>query len=72
MVCEEGIKVAALAVRDTQVLEICCAAGTLSDVGFESALEKAFRRQLGRSSVTSHVCATSQSCWVSTTASYMN
>ena len=29
------------------VLQICCSAGSLSDVGFESALEQAFGRQLG-------------------------
>ena len=41
------MKVAALAVREALVLEVCYAAGTLSDVGFESEMEQAFRRQLG-------------------------
>ena len=41
------MEVAVLAVREALVLEICYAAGTLSDVGFESAMEQAFRRQLG-------------------------
>ena len=44
---EEVGKNAALVVREVLVLQICCSAGSLSDVGFESALEQAFRRQLG-------------------------
>ena len=44
---EELGKNAALVVREVLVLQICCTAGSLSDVGFESALEQAFGRQLG-------------------------
>ena len=44
---EEVGKNAALVVREVLVLCICCSAGSLSDVGFESALEQAFGRQLG-------------------------
>ena len=44
---EELGKNAALVVREVLVLQICCSAGSLSDVGFESALEQAFGRQLG-------------------------
>ena len=45
--CEELGKFAALAVREVLVLQICCARGSMSDIGFESALEHAFERQLG-------------------------
>ena len=41
------MKVAALAVREALVLEVCYAAGTLSDIRFESAMDQAFRRHLG-------------------------
>ena len=44
---EELGKNAALVVREVLVLQICCTAGSLSDVGFESALQQAFGRQLG-------------------------
>ena len=44
--CEELGKFAALAVRDTLVLHICCSVGSMSDIGFDSALENAFERQL--------------------------
>ena len=44
--CEELGKFAALAVREVLVLQICCPADSMSDVGFESALEDAFQRQL--------------------------
>jgi hypothetical protein len=43
---EELGKAAALVVREVLVLEICCRAGSLSDVAFEAALEQAFQRQL--------------------------
>jgi len=43
--CEETGKVAALAVREALVLQICCTAGSLRDVGFKYALEQAFGRQ---------------------------
>jgi hypothetical protein len=45
--CEEAGKIAALAVREALVLEICCTAGSLSDTGFVAALEHAFGRPLG-------------------------
>ena len=45
-ICEDLGKFAALAVRDTLVLHICCSVGSMSDIGFDSALENAFERQL--------------------------
>ena len=44
---EETGKTAALVVREVLVLLLCSGPGELSDVGFESALETAFKRQLG-------------------------
>ena len=44
---EELGKNAALVVREVLVLQICCSAGSLTDVAFETALEQAFGRQLG-------------------------
>ena len=44
---EDIVKFAALAVREALVLQICCTRGSMSDIGFESALEHAFQRQLG-------------------------
>ena len=45
--CEAPAKVAALAVRETLILHICCSVGTMTDIGFENALETAFGRRLG-------------------------
>ncbi len=45
--CEELAKFAALATREVLVLHICCTSGSMSDIGFETALEHAFERQLG-------------------------
>ncbi len=44
---EELLKFAALATREVVVLSLCVARGSMSDIGFESALEHAFERQLG-------------------------
>ena len=41
------LKFAALAARVVVVLSLCGARGSMSDIGFESALEEAFERQLG-------------------------
>ncbi len=45
--CEELAKFAALATREVLVLHICCTSGSMSDIGFETALEHAFERELG-------------------------
>jgi hypothetical protein len=45
--CQDVAKFAALAVRETLILQICCSVGTMTDIGFENALETAFSRQLG-------------------------
>ena len=44
--CQELGKFAALAMRECLVLHICNS-GSMSDIGFESALEHAFEKQLG-------------------------
>ena len=44
--CQELGKFAALAMRERLILHICCNRGAMSDIGFESALEHAFERQL--------------------------
>ena len=45
--CQSLAKFAALAVRETLILQMCCSVGTMTDIGFEHALETAFGRQLG-------------------------
>ena len=45
--CQDLAKFAALAVRETLILQICCFVGTMSDTGFECALATAFNRQIG-------------------------
>ena len=47
LACEAPAKFAALAVRETLILHICCSVGTMTDIGFENALETAFGRRLG-------------------------
>jgi len=45
--CDELPKFASLATREVLILGLCATAGSMSDIGFESALEHAFARQLG-------------------------
>ena len=45
--CEAPAKLAALVVRETLILHLCCSGGTMTDIGFENALETAFGRKLG-------------------------
>ena len=45
--CEELAKFASLATRKVLILGLCATAGSMSDIGFESAPEHAFARQLG-------------------------
>jgi len=44
--CQRLGKFAARAIRECLVLHICCHAGSVSDIDFESALEHAFEKQL--------------------------
>ncbi len=44
--CQKLGKSAALAIQECLVLRICCNAGSMSDIDFESALEHAFEKQL--------------------------
>ena len=44
--CQRLGKFAALAIQECLVLRICCNAGSMSDIDFESALEHAFEKQL--------------------------
>ena len=44
--CQRLGKFAALAIQECLVLHICCNAGSMSDIDFESALEHAFEKQL--------------------------
>ena len=45
--CEAPAKLAALVVRETLILHLCCSGGIMTDIGFENALETAFGRKLG-------------------------
>ena len=44
--CAELCRLAALRVRETLVLELCCTTGAMSDIGFAHALEHSFGRPL--------------------------
>ena len=44
--CQDLAKFAAMAVRETFILQICCSVSTMNDMGFECALATAFNRQI--------------------------